>query len=111
MIAEFYALCHITRYVMWLRQHVDSLGMKMNAPTPVFEDNAGCIEIAKNPTNHKGTRNLLTKFYFVRDEIGQSISLEQISTSENIADIFTKSLPASKFISFREQLCLHEISN
>ncbi len=83
----------------------------MSAPTPVFEDNAGCIEIAKNLTNHKGTRNSLTKFYFVRDEIGQSISLEQISTSGNIADIFMKSIPASKLIPFREQLCLHEITN
>ena len=75
MLAEFYASCDITRDIMWLRQHLDTLGLKSLEPTLVFEDNAGCIEIAKNPSNYKGTRQLETKFFFVRDEINKSIYL------------------------------------
>jgi hypothetical protein len=109
MIAEFYALCEITRDIIWLRQHVETLGLKIQSPTLVFEDNAACIEIAKNPSNHKGTRQLMTKFYFVRDEINRSIAVQQISTSENVADIFTKSLPGPRFITLRDQLNLKTI--
>jgi len=108
MIAEFYALCDITRDIIWLRQHLQTLGLTLKDPTLVFEDNAACIEVAKNPSNHKGTKQLLTKYYFVRDELNKSIMLQQISTTENTADVFTKSLPSSRFLSMREKLCLRE---
>ena len=106
MVAEFYALCEITRDVLWLREHLKYLGLELNLPTIVFEDNAGCIEVAKNPTNHKGTRHLSTKLFFVRDEIKKkTIEVEQIATDENVADIFTNPLPAVRFEKFRKQLC------
>jgi hypothetical protein len=107
MIAEFYALCDITRDIMWMRQHLEFLGLKLIKPTTIFEDNAGCIAIAKHPSNHKGTRQLHTKLFFVRDEIeNKTITVQRVATSENVADIFTKSLTASRFVPLREQLCL-----
>ena len=99
-LTVFKAICDITRDVRWLRQHVTPLGIIMNNPAIILKDNAGCIKVAKSPTNHKGTRQLLTKFFFVQDELDKTINLHQISTSENVADVFTKLLPASRFNQF-----------
>ena len=92
MTAEYYALCEVTRDIIWLRQFLNSLGISVKEPTPIYEDNASCIAIAKNPTNHKGTRELNTKLFFIRDELDSSIQLRAISSTDNLADIFTKSL-------------------
>ena len=107
MVAEFYALCEAARDVLWLREHLRYLGININSPTIIFEDNAGCIAIAKDPTNHKGTRHLSTKLFFVRDTIRNNvIDVRQISTEENLADIFTKSLARSRFEELRTKLGL-----
>ena len=106
MIAEFNALCEITRDIIWMRQFVETLGLELKKPSLVFEDNKGCIDIAKNPANHKGTRQMSTKLFFVRDELNKSIDIEKIESSKNLADIFTKSLPADKFQEFRNLLGL-----
>jgi hypothetical protein len=109
MIAEYYALCDITRDIMWMRQFIESLRIDISNPTIVYEDNAGCIEISSNPSNHKGTRQLNTKLFFVRDELNKSIKLEYIRTEENVADFFTKSLPAARFNILRKSIGLQKI--
>jgi hypothetical protein len=106
MIAEFYALCEITRDILWLRQFIEVLGEKINIPTLVYEDNKGCIDVVKNPLNHKGTRQMCTKLFFIRDELNKTIKIEQIDSNNNLADIFTKNLPAEKFQVFRNILGL-----
>ena len=75
-----------------MRQLFEFLGIKIKFKTTLHEDNASCIAVANNPTNHKGTRQLQTKFYFIREEIGKTINLQYISTNENVADLLTKSL-------------------
>ena len=98
-MAEFLALREGVRDVMYLREHLEFLGIKLNSPTIVFEDNAACIAIAKDPTNHKETRQINTKLFFVRDTIRDNIiDIQQVSTDNNIADFFTKSLARPRFM-------------
>ena len=94
--------------IIWLCQHLETLVLFLKEPTLIFEGNTTCIEIAKKPSNHKGTKQVLTKYFFVRDELNKSISLQQISSNGNTADVFTKSLASSRFLPLREKLCLRE---
>jgi len=98
MIVEYYALCEITRDIIWLRQCVQFLGIHLTSPTTIFEDNASCIAITKNPVKHKGTRELDTRLFFVRDELNKTITLTYIPSSENLADLFTKALPKERLV-------------
>lgn len=97
MIAEYNALCEATRDVIWARQLMSFLGINISKPTIIYQDNASCIAIAKNPVNHKGTRQMNTKLFFVRDELNKTIFLKPVSTNENEADILTKSLDNKRF--------------
>ncbi len=94
MTAEYYALCELTRDILWMRQFLKALGVKLTTPTLVYEDSTKCIAIANNPSDHKGTREINTKLFFVRDELNVTIRLEYIPSSENIADLLTKPLEA-----------------
>ena len=113
MMAEFLALCEATRDIIYLREYLQFLGITLTSPTIIFEDNAACIVIAKDPTNHKGTRQINTKLFFVRDTIRDKvIDVKQISTDENMADFFTKSLARPRFELLRSQLGLvHDTKN
>jgi hypothetical protein len=107
LMSEFLALCEGVREVLWLKGHLNYVGIRIYSPVTIFEDNLGCIAIAKDPTNHKATRHMNPKLFFVRDEIRNgSVKLEHISTIENIADIFTKSLARPRFEKLRRQLGL-----
>ena len=68
----------------------------------VFEDNTSCIEIATNHRTQPHTKHLLVCLHHFRSHvINKTISIEHISTKEQIADMFTKTLPRAQF----QKLC------
>lgn len=96
------ALFECVRETIWLRNLLESLSLIIPKPIPIFEDNNGCICIANNPTNHKRTKHIDIKYHFTREQITQhKISVQYIPTGEQLADAFTKPLPAVKFINIR----------
>ncbi|GJX90551.1 hypothetical protein Tco_0343877 [Tanacetum coccineum] len=74
----------------------DSLGRY--APT-VVEDNATCIVQLKD-RYIKGdiTKHILPKFFFTHDlQKSGDIIVQQIPSSDNLVDLFTKALPTTTF--------------
>ena len=68
----------------------------------VFEDNMSCIEIAINHRTRPRTKHLSVRLHHFRYHvINKTISIEHISTKEQIADMFTKPLPCAQF----QKLC------
>jgi hypothetical protein len=61
--------------------------------TPLFVDNTFAIQLAKNPKFHDRTKHINTKYNLIRHHAkSKTIHLNHCSTSEKIADIFTKAL-------------------
>ena len=74
----------------------------------ICEDNIGCISIANNPTHHKRSKHIDIKYHFTRDLIQKGyISFKYLSTGNQFADIFTKSVIASKLMEIRFSIGLH----
>ena len=68
-------------------------------PTLMFEDNTTCIEqLKKGYIKGDNTKHISPKFFFTHDlqENGQ-IEVLQIRSSDNLANLFTKTLPPSVF--------------
>ena len=63
------------------------------------------IKIAQHDIEHDRTKHIDIKHFFIRDEIDKKeIIIKWIRTEQQIADIFTKSLPLSSFTQHRDKL-------
>jgi hypothetical protein len=111
--AEYIALSSALReviYVMNLLNELQGRGFRLNTSTPVvrckvFEDNQSCIEIATNHRTRPRTKHLSVRLHHFRSHIvAKTITIQHISTKEQIADIFTKPLPRDQFIKLRAPL-------
>jgi hypothetical protein len=69
------------------------------------------INISKNPVQHKKTKHIDIRHHFIRDLVeNKVVTLEHVSTKEQVADIFTKALDDVQFEKLRSKLgiCLFE---
>ena len=73
-------------------------------PLTVFEDNVGCISLSKNPVMHRASKHIEIRYHFVREKVQDgSLKLVYIPSSENIADVLTKSTRKNTFIYLRDK--------
>ena len=80
-------------------------------PTTVFCDNTAAIAIVKNPVLHDRTKHFKIKFHAIRQlQLEGEVEIDFCSTEDQVADIFTKSLPRNRFIRLRGMLGMQSLS-
>jgi hypothetical protein len=106
--AEFVAIAHCSQSIMWLQTFMGELGLPTQRPCMVYEDNQSCIRIINNPKHHHGIKHVDIKLKFIRDEHlrGEHITIQKISTVNQVADILTKNLPQMPFSKHRASIGL-----
>ncbi|XP_076957250.1 uncharacterized protein LOC143632674 [Bidens hawaiensis] len=82
-------------------------------PTVIYEDNAACItQINKGYIKDDKTKHISPKFFSTYDlQKEGEIEVRQIKSSENLADIFTKSLPRSNFEKLSQMIGLRRLKD
>ncbi|XP_013665387.1 uncharacterized protein LOC106369827 [Brassica napus] len=108
-----------TRELVWLRNminhiRVDSgLGVGKEAPTVIYEDNAACIAQLKDGyIKGDRTKHILPKFLFTHDlQKAKEVQVVQVRSSDNSADLFTKSLPTSTFKKLTNQIRMRQLKD
>ena len=110
--SEILALHEANREYIWLRsmiQHIQescSLPFSKDNPTTLFEDNAACIaQINGGYIKGDITKHISPKFFYTHElQKNGEINVQQIRSSDNIADLFTKALPTSTFRKLRYKI-------
>lgn len=70
------------------------------------------IYISKNLVHHSCIKHIDICHHFIRELVGENvISLDHVSTENQLAAIFTKALEAAQFKKFRNSLSLFIIEN
>jgi hypothetical protein len=68
----------------------------------IYEDNKGCVELAKAPRMRPRIKHIALKYHHFRSHVtSDDIKIKWIDTKNQLADIFTKPLPEASFTSLR----------
>ena len=79
---------------------------------PLLCDNESAVKLANNPVQHTRTKHIDIRHHFLRDHVAKGdISLENVETENQLADIFTKPLDEARFCSLRNELNVLDLSN
>ena len=102
--AEILAIHEASQECVWLRSIINhihktcGLSYQSEVPTILYEDNTACIaQLKAEYIKGDRTKHISPKFLFTHDiqEHGV-IDIQQVRSSDNLADIFTKALPTKK---------------
>ena len=92
--AEYIAAATCCTRVMWMKQTIQDMKVRIDEPISIKCDNTSAISISKNPVPHSKTKHIPIKYHFLREQVAQKIvKLEYVPTKEQTTDIFTNRLP------------------
>jgi hypothetical protein len=95
--AEYVAETHAAKEGIWLRSFIKEIMGIERDPLTLKADNQGAIALAKDNKFHARTKHIDLRYHFIREAVDDGkIKMEYIPTTENVADIFTKSLARSR---------------
>ena len=85
-----------------MTQHIQEmccLPLEKKIPTKVYKDNTACIaQMKEGYIKGDPTKQISPKLFFMHDlQQNGDIDVQQIHSSDNLADLFTKPLPTSTF--------------
>jgi hypothetical protein len=97
--AEYVAAHDASREISWIRQLLAELGCHQIGPSVLHVDNSAAEHLINNPSHHRRTKHIDVKFHFVHHLVQNNlIRISHVSSSNQLADIFTKSLPKVQFL-------------
>ena len=82
-----------------------TMGINIQKPCVVYEDNRACIKIAENATAMKRTKHIDIRHHFLREHTENgTIKVTPVVTKDQLADAMTKVLGKVAFHRFRDAI-------
>ncbi|CAN1766567.1 Retrovirus-related Pol polyprotein from transposon TNT 1-94 [Linum perenne] len=108
--AEFRAIALGICEVVWVRRILKELQLPCPAPIKVYSDSKAAVAIAHNPVLHDRTKHVEIDKHFIKEKLDSGlICMPYISTTHQIADVLTKSLPRGQFSYLVNKLAMEDI--
>ncbi|GJV46660.1 hypothetical protein Tco_1431196 [Tanacetum coccineum] len=102
--AEYVSAGKACQQALLMKQALIDYDIRLD-DVPIMCDNKGEIDLNKNPVQHSRTKHIEIRHHFLRDNVQKGyISIEKVSSVDNIANILTKPLKRESFNYLR--LCL-----
>jgi hypothetical protein len=109
--AEYIATDSCCAQILWMKATLKDFGIKLNK-VPLLCDNESAVKLTNNPVQHVRTNHIDVRHHFIRDHQQKGdISIENVGTEDQLADIFTKPLDENRFCKLRNELNILDFSN
>jgi hypothetical protein len=103
--AELYAEAAGINETKWLCDILGEIGIEVSSAPMIYGDNQSTQALSKNGIKSERTKHVAIKYAFIHDEVSKErVKLQWIPTSEQLADILTKSLSRPLHETLRDQL-------
>ena len=90
--------------MIWLKRFLQELGLNQMEYI-VYCDSQSAIDLSKNFIYHARTKHIDITYHSICEKVeSQSFHVKKIHTSENSADMLTKTIPKDKFDLCKELL-------
>jgi hypothetical protein len=116
--SEITALYEASRECVWLRRVVGHIVKSceigsLDAPPIIFEDNAACVrQMESGYIKSNLTKRIAPKLFYPHElQKNGEIEILQTKSCDNLADLFTKSLPYSLFHKYVEGIGMRRFRN
>ena len=105
--AEYRALAATTAELIWLRWLLHDLGVDCSTATKLHCDNRSAIQIAHNDVFLERPKHIEIDCHFIRYHLLQgTLTLQSVSSQDQLVDIFTKPLPLRTFRALASKLIM-----
>ncbi|KAL0446094.1 UNVERIFIED_CONTAM: Retrovirus-related Pol polyprotein from transposon RE1 [Sesamum latifolium] len=105
--AEYRSLGSTVCELQWITYLLTDLQVHVPTPISLYCDNQAAMHIVANPVFHERTKHLKIDCHLVRDKFKADFVLPMhISGTDQLADVFTKSLSGSQFFTLLSKLAL-----
>ena len=103
--AEIMAASEAAREAVYLDGFSEELGAPLSGPLSLSVDNTGARDLAYNPEHHARSKHIERRHFFIREMVeNMRIQVPYVNTVDNLADFFTKPLPARVFVPMRDTI-------
>ena len=106
--SEYCSLATACAESIWVLHLLNELRLPVLSPTILNCDNLSATYMAANPVFHARTKHIELDYHFVRERVASGTHRVQfVPSADQTADIFTKGLHKSRFLSLRSKLVHH----
>nr|GEU29655.1 hypothetical protein [Tanacetum cinerariifolium] len=108
--AEYVSLFACCAQVLWMRTQLTNYGFHFNKIL-IYCDSKPAIAISCNPVQHSRTKHIAVRYHFIKEHVEKgTIELYFVKTDYQLADLFTKALPADRFNYLVRRLGMRSLS-
>ncbi|GJY98579.1 retrovirus-related pol polyprotein from transposon TNT 1-94 [Tanacetum coccineum] len=102
--SEYVVISGCCAQVLWMRTQLTDYGFFYDK-VPIYCDSKSAIAISCNPVRHTRTKHIDVRYHFIKDHVEKgTIELYFVGTKYQLGDLFTKSLPETRFKFLVEKL-------
>ena len=106
--AEYVAMSRCAQQMVWMQMWLDEVEIGHDLPGIIRGDSQGAIALSKTTKDHGKVKHINIRHHYLRELVKSGVILfEQIPSSDNLADLFTKLLARDHHHHFLTALNIH----
>ncbi|WZZ24160.1 hypothetical protein YC2023_007561 [Brassica napus] len=103
--AEYRTLSDIAAELEWIGLMMKNINLPQSAPAEIYCNNFSAVYLTANPVLHRKSKHFTTHFHFAQEKVTNgTLIVKHIHAAQQLAYIFTKSLPQRSYYDLRFKL-------